>query len=287
MIRDVIYARRNIKKEVKAVIKMIVVDLDGTLLNSERKVSNLTKNYLRKLKDKGYIITIATGRIYASVLKATDGAEFASYIISDTGSCVYDRDKSSVVFSNYIDSEMVSKLFDYYSDDCCYIDVCDKNTIYKYSDEVENSNIVKTIKDKDYIIENCKDISHMSISMKSNESVINLYNSLVKEFKELEVMIMQDSFSERKWIEIVPKGISKYNRIRDLANYLNINNDEIMAFGDGLNDIDMLKNCGYSVALSNALPEVVEVAGDVTTFDNNNDGVINYLKGYLCDEREV
>ena len=268
-------------------VKMIVVDLDGTILNSDRKVSNLTKNYLKKLKDKGYIITIATGRIYASALKATDGADFANYIISDTGSCVYDRKESNVVFSNYIDSEIAKKMFDYYSDSCRYIDICNKNTIYKYSDEIENSDVVKTIKDKDYIIDNCKNISHITISMKSNEAVMNVYNRLVTEFRELKIIIMQDSFSERKWIEMMSKGSSKYNRIRDLANYLNISNDEIMAFGDGLNDIEMLENCGYGVALENALPEVKEKANDITTFDHNNDGVINYLREHLYDEREV
>ena len=118
-------------------VKMIVVDLDGTILNSNRKISALTKNYLKELKNKGYIITIATGRIYASALKAADGCDFASYIISDTGSCVYDRNKSDVVFSNYINQEIAQKIFDYYSDDCRYIDFCDKDTIYKYSDEIE------------------------------------------------------------------------------------------------------------------------------------------------------
>ncbi len=268
-------------------IKMIVIDLDGTILNSDRKVSTSTKQYFKRLKDKGYIIAIATGRIYASALKATDGADFANYIISDTGSCVYDRKESSVLSSNYIDLEIAKRIFDYYSEDCRYIDICDKNTIYKYSDEIENSDIVKTIKDKDYIINNCKYISHIAISMKDNEAVMDVYNKLINDFSELEIVIMQDSFSERKWIEIMAKGSSKYNRIRELANYLNIDNDEIIAFGDGLNDIEVLENCGYSVALKNALPEVQEKANDIITFDHNNDGVINYLREHLYDEREV
>ena len=82
-----------------------------------------------------------------------------------------------------------------------------------------------------------------------------LYNKLQEEdISELDINIMQDSFDDRKWIQIIKKCCTKYKAIAALANYLNINNDEIIAFGDGLNDIDMLKNCGTGVALSNALP---------------------------------
>lgn len=261
--------------------KMIVIDLDGTILNEQRRVSKSTKEYLKMLKNNGYIITIATGRIYASALNATDGAEFANYVISDTGTCVYDNSNAKAIFKNTISENTVIKFFKYYDEQCRYIDFCDKNTIYKYSDEIENSTVVKTVKDKEYILNNCTDVSHISIAMKNNEAVINLYNKMKNEIPELDIIIMQDSFSDRKWIETMPKGCSKYNSIKALANYLNISNDEIISFGDGLNDIEMLQKCGYSVALANALPEVKKVANDITIYDHNNDGVIEYLKEHL------
>lgn len=259
-------------------IKMIVVDLDGTILNSDRKLSIGANKYLKQLKDNGYIITIATGRIYASALKVTDGAQFANYIISDTGSCVYDMEKEKPIISNYISPEIAINFFDYYNSNCRDINFCNKNKIYKYSDELEQSNIVTTTKDKDYIINNCRDISHITISMKEDNEVFEIYNKLISQYDELEIIIMQDSFATRKWIEVMPKGSSKYKRIRALAEYLHIRNDEIIAFGDGLNDIEMLKNCGYGVALQNALLEVKKIAKDVTKDDHNNDGVIKYLK---------
>ena len=92
---------------------------------------------------------------------------------------------------------------------------------------------------------------------------------------------MQDSFSDRKWIETIKKGCTKYKAIEELASYLNIDNDEIISFGDGLNDIEMLKKCGIGVALNNALPEVKESANFITSCDRNHDGVIEFLKEYL------
>ena len=81
---------------------MIVLDLDGTLLNSEKKVSEISKKYLKKLKDLGYIIVIASGRIYESVNNALDGFEYVNYIITDTGASCYDVRNGSTIFNTPI-----------------------------------------------------------------------------------------------------------------------------------------------------------------------------------------
>lgn len=262
-------------------IKMIVSDLDGTLLNENEKVSNTSKEYLKKLKDMGYIIVIATGRSYASALKATDGVEFANYLITDAGAFTYDMPNLKLLAKNAIDKKIVEKLFDYYNDDFRYITICCKNNMYKYSDEIENSNIIKTTKDKNFILNNCSDISHISIAMKSNELVMNFYQTLLEDIKEVDFQIMQDSFSDRKWVVVSPKNVSKSKAINALANLLHIDNKDIICFGDGLNDIDMIEMCGQGVAMKNALTDVKKMANDVTIYDNNHDGVINYLKEYL------
>lgn len=261
-------------------IKMIVTDLDGTLLNKNEKVSEESKKYLKKLKDMGYIIVIATGRIYASALKATDGAEFANFLITDAGACLYDLSNSKTIFKNGIDKKTVKKLLSYYNNNFRYITICCKNNMYKYSDEIENSNIIKTIKDEEFILNNAEDVFHIPIAMKNNEGVIKLYHRLLNDIKEIDFDIMQDSFSDKKWIVASAKNVSKYNTINYLSSSLNIDNKDIICFGDGLNDIDMLENfCG--VAMQNALTDVKNVAHDVTTYDNNHDGVINYLKEHL------
>lgn len=260
---------------------MIVLDLDGTLLNNEKKVTDRSKNYLKKLKDMGYIIVIATGRIYESVNDVTDGFDFVNYVITDTGASCYDTFDGHTIFNNPIELETIKKFQKYYNDNCMFIDVCDKYKIYKYSDIVEDCYYIDTTKDWNYIFNNCKEIFHISIRMKTNERIMEIYNELKENVPELDINIMQDSFSDVKWIETLKKGCTKYRAITELANYLNIANDEIMAFGDGLNDIDMLKKCGIGVALNNTLSVVKENANFVTTYDHNHDGVIEFLKEYL------
>ena len=172
----------------------------------------------------------------------------------------------------------------YYDDNCVSIDICDKHTIYKYYGIDKNYYFIDTTNDWNYIFSNCKDISHIAISMKTNEQVMKLYNKLIIGIPELDINIMQDSFDNKKWIETVKKGCNKYKAISELANYLNINNDEIITFGDGLNDIEMLEKCGVGVALSNALPTVKESTNFVTKYDHNQDGVIEFLRDYLNDK---
>lgn len=264
-----------------SLIKMIVLDLDGTLLNSERKVSEISRNYLKKLKKMGYIIVIATGRIYESINYVINGFDCVNYVITDTGASCYDTCDGHTIFNHPIELETAKKFKKFYNDDCVYIDVCDKNTIYKYSDIDEDYYYIETTKNWNYIFNNCKEISHVSISMKTNEQVIDLYNKLKEDIPELDINIMQDSFSSIKWIETIKKGCTKYKAISELADYLNIKNEEIIAFGDGLNDIDMIKKCGIGVALSNALPIVKENANFITTYDHNHNGVIEFLKEYL------
>lgn len=267
-------------------IKMIVVDLDGTILDDDKKVPPTTKQYLTKLKNNGYIITIATGRILSSALNATDQAEFANYIITDNGSCVYKADTKELIYGNYLREQVADYCFNYYNDYCHYIDFCDKDKIYKYSDnpvyDKTMDNIIDNTKDKQYILNNCKNITHISMSIKNNNKILEIYNDILNKFKEeIEIIIMKDSFDPDKWFDIMSIGSSKYNMVSKLATYLNINNSEIIAFGDGINDIEMIKNCGKGIALINALEEVKNVSDDITKFDNNHDGVINYLKEFL------
>jgi len=81
-------------------------------------------------------------------------------------------------------------------------------------------------------------------------------------------------------VEIFSKGVSKYNAIKVLMKLENIDNMDVIAFGDGLNDVDMVNMCGIGVAMENALDSVKDISNYVT-ISHNDDGVIYFLRGYL------
>lgn len=259
--------------------KMIVVDLDGTLLNINEECSRKTKKYLKKLKDLGYVIVIATGRILRSAIEVTDGAEFANYVIANAGALVYDMDNKRIVMKNSISVDDARKICSSYSDEIRYINICDLYYHYRYMyDGSINLLFDRKVNDLDRFINNCDDILHMTVKLKSND-LVNKYYDMLSD-NNLEILVMQDSFTDQKWLEIFSKGVSKYNAIRLIMNLENIDNSDVIAFGDGLNDVDMINMSGVGVAMENALDDVKNVS-DYITISHNDDGVIYFLKRYL------
>lgn len=263
-------------------MKMLVFDLDGTLLDNDRKMPSENIDYLNELKNKGYIIVIATGRTISSAYNKLNNCSCINYIISDTGANIYDLDKKETIYKKTISKNIASHILDLYNENFRYIDICSNGKYYTYSLFLEEDSAgVKTYKNKNNLLDDIGEINHIAMNFKNNDCTIEMYNYLTANYKNFEFFIMQDSFENSKTIEILPKGVSKYNSINELARYLNISNNEIMAFGDGLNDVEMIEKCGIGVAMANALNEVKEKANYVTRKSNEELGVIDFLEDYL------
>lgn len=263
-------------------IKMIVVDLDGTLLNINKGCSKNTKEYLKKLKELGYIIVIATGRVLMDCVSVTDGAEFANYIIANSGGLIYDMDNKKIIKNNYIDKLEVRRILESYNNDIDYITMCDLYCYnrYGYNDIKMDFFYDKNINDIDKFILDNSDIYHMIVKFKDTNLLDKYYK--MYDSDKIDVLVMQDSFNENKWLEIFSEGVNKYNSIKYISKLENISNDNIIAFGDGRNDIDMIKNVGMGVAMGNAL-DIVKDVSKYITISHNEDGVIYFLKKYIND----
>ena len=260
-------------------MKMLVFDLDGTLLDNNRNMIPENIDYLNKLKNDGYVVVIATGRTIPSAYKRLNNIDCVNYIISDTGSKIYDLDKKEIIYSKTISKKLTLDMLDLYNDNFRYVDICSEGEYYKYSLFLEKS--TNLYKDKNQLLEDISEIDHIAMSFKNNDYTYGMYKYITSNYENLECIIMQDSFENSKTLEILPKGVSKYNSINELAKHLNISNDEIIAFGDGLNDIEMIEKCGIGVAMANALDEVKEKANYVTRKNNEELGVIDFLNAYL------
>lgn len=259
--------------------KMIVVDLDGTLLNINQECSIRTRRYLKRLKDLGYIIVIATGRCLMSAVGVTEGAKFANYVIASTGAVVYDMDKSKVVMNKGIELDDVKKICSCYNDDIKYINICDYFYHHKYmTNQNVNYKFEKRIGNIDRFLSEVDGVYSMSVHTDDNSLIDKYYNMFNND--SLEILVMQDSFSDIKCLEIFRKGVSKYNAIKIVMDKEGITKDNVVAFGDGLNDVDMIKLSGIGVAMGNALTEV-KAASDYVTISHNDDGVVYFLEGYL------
>ena len=260
--------------------KLLVFDLDGTLLNENGKVSNNVNLFLNDLKNLDYEIAIATGRNLVSALSATDGASFANYIVTDSGCGIYNTLNMEPIYERTVDISDIEKIIKRFDDTCRFIDFCNKDCIYRLSYEEPVEEFIKQSSDINSIMNNLNNITHITLRMKYSD-VEELQAEIKSELPDLNIAIMQDSFCDDRWLEISYKDITKYNTISILSELLNIPNEDIIAFGDALNDIEMIKESGVGVAMKNALPEVKNVANYVTFNTNENDGIIGFLKEYL------
>lgn len=242
---------------------MIVTDLDGTLLNSNGECSKETVEYLRKLKEKNYIIVIASGRTLSSVKRVTKGDLFADYIISSDGSSIYDNKNQKTLKEVLIPRDDTVKIYNLLEDiDGIFI---------------KNDEGFYEVNSRTDILNN---INAIVIKFDNNNKVLENQNKLNNIFNNIDFKITQDSFNDEQRLSILGKGINKYSAISYIASLENVSNDDIIAFGDGLNDLEMITNVGNGVAMGNALDELKKAAKYVT-LSNNENGIKVFLENMI------
>ena len=261
---------------------ILSLDLDGTLLTSDKKVPESTKEYLQELKNKGIIIVLNTGRMLPRALAPIGDACFANYIIADTGATIYNVDTKQVVSELSISKEDCQKLFELSKDISNEFEIFTINEYYKYSkidSDVEENGIL--INDYSDILDRDIKITHITIDCKEQGLVDKFVAENKDKFEDLKVFDMIDSFGTEKWVEIIVKEAGKYNALAKLARMLNVNTKNIIGFGDAINDLDVIENSGVGVAMINAIPKLKQNAKYVTDFSNDERGVERWLRQNL------
>lgn len=257
-------------------IKMIVSDLDGTLLTTEKKISSKSRNILIEKKLHGQKIVLATGRTLESVRSVIQDFSLANYIITNNGAAVYDTEKGFFLWQDAFSIETAIKIFELYEKSCQSIHICSSNYFYTKHVQLNYNSSAIQVNDFTNLIEKNIPICHISLlGIKPNKVKI-VANKIQEEFPQLDAFIMQDSFSKTRWVDIMKKGVSKAEAVRKLQCLLHIDIEDTILFGDGKNDIEMLQNNGFGIAVANALPEVKRVSKDITE-SNDENGVVKWL----------
>lgn len=249
-------------------IKAIILDLDGTLLDDNKKISDKTIDFLKQIK-KDIKIIPASARQFCTIkpyLEKLDLLDDNNYTICFNGSLVVNN-KEDELFSSYIDKNMVVEIDDF---------ILDNNidwTYYLYDNRLlrnDISNIEEFVnKNKIYKI----------VGISTPDVIEKIRNNLPKCILDnLEI-----TSSELNRIEFVNKGMTKVKAIELLLNKLDIDKENVVAIGDGDNDIDMIKYVGCGIAMLNS-PEIVkENAVIVTKYSNNEDGAYYAIKELLSE----
>ncbi|MDE7336806.1 MAG: Cof-type HAD-IIB family hydrolase [Clostridia bacterium] len=262
--------------------KAIFCDFDGTIYRSDHKISQATKEAVKKYVDAGGKFVISTGRLFSAIYPKTQELGLDADVIVYQGAGIYDIKTKKQIFGQFFNREDAVNALKYIealgSDNyvpLVYInDICHAQSGNEYVEEfVKICNIsYKTtgIPLSEYVA-NCKDKPVKVLALMQSELCDEFISQSAEKFTGLAFMR-----SHACVVEIITKGINKGLAISWLCDKYGISTDEAIAMGDSENDIAMIEAAGMGVAMGNAMPKVKQVA-DFIADTNDNDGVAKVI----------
>jgi Cof subfamily protein (haloacid dehalogenase superfamily) len=274
------------------ILKLIVSDLDGTLLNRNREISQENLEALHAAQEKGIEIAIASGRNYSNVLELFSRAGLKVHIISNNGSFVHDKSGKQLVAIGMDKQHMKAALEWLHNHHYFYNISTDKEVFYPANVEeillsdfqtaanLNGSITIDMVKEKISRIVSQEGANFMKdftevldrnltfgniSSITFNKEKLNKGREYFKNIQDLTMTVSGDDI-----FEMIPLSASKGNALQLLSTSLHIPLQQIMAIGDHYNDISMLEKVGYSVAMGNAEEDVKKICKYITLTNDLN-----------------
>lgn len=232
--------------------KFIFSDLDGTLLNSKHEISDYSSNIIKKSTQNGVKFCIATGRHYLDTLHYYKELGENIFLITSNGARIHDPN-GKLIFKKNMDRQLIIEILNsnIISKDI-HINFYHEEgwILFKENQDVESFIIHNNFYPKKIKKDSLKnyDIIKMILYCKNPINLEKLENYIIKTYNtEFEVY-----FSSKNSLEITASGVTKGNAMQLLLNHESILPSQTLAFGDGLNDLDMLKKAGKSLIMKDA-----------------------------------
>ncbi|WP_071130288.1 Cof-type HAD-IIB family hydrolase [Enterococcus timonensis] len=265
-------------------IKLLALDLDGTLLNDEKKISVANKNALKKAQELGIKVVITTGRPLVAIQPFVEMLELRGpkeYAITFNGGLVQQIKTGKILAKTVLDVKKIPQVAEVFSQMNLPLSVVSEEKVFEFKTSSHES-IYKSLNPR-LIYQNTtpeklpedriynKMVSAVSATI-LDQQLPRLPESLKSQF---EIMKSRDCL-----LEILPKGVEKGRALAILGEQLNIQLSEMMSFGDEENDLSMIKACGIGVVMENGNPEVKKQA-DFITKSNQEDGVAFAIEKFI------
>ena len=260
-------------------IKLIIADMDGTLLDDDHRINNGLWEQLQIMKRRKILFAVASGRQYFNLLEKFRSVKDDIVFIAENGSYVVYRDKE--IFSDVMNSETVARIVgDAVSRPGVSITLCGKKSSYVDRKDPEFIPFVRKYYDRVEIVEDLTKVEDdiLKISICEHNGV---KDSTVEYFRK-EGSDFKVTASTEIWIDIANRTANKGEAVEIVQKKLEISREETVVFGDYLNDIEMIENAGLSFAMKNGHSEVKKIA-DYIIGSNNENSVVEKIKELLAD----
>ena len=267
--------------------KLLAFDMDGTILNSRKKISPRTKAALDDLILRGVYVVVSTGRNLAELSEYRDVFKKIHYGIVISGGMIYDFANDAPVKVHAVDEPTILKLIDFGLETRAMIHLHTIKKSVAREEDIQNMaafgmGVYQNMFDK--ICERCADPKEYVRAHPGEVIKVNLYHrdkiSRDKNFERINALNLSISYAESFNLEMSPANVTKGSGLIELCDFLKINLDETIAFGDADNDKEILQTAGFSVAMGNASDEIKKFA-DFVTLDNDSDGVAAAIEKFF------
>ena len=264
-------------------ISVIVIDLDGTLLNENHCISTSSIQTLQQLNSDGIEVVLATGRHYQDVYLLAQQLAFPVWLITSNGARVHNL-KGELIYENHIPGHLVAEILKLSTGFEVHRNIYQQDL---WLVEEANEPLLNIHHSSGFAYRIC-DFAHLDYRHidkfyfnASYERLKPLHHQLTQAFGEQ----LYITFTTEHYLEVMNQGVSKAQGLLSILNQMDITLDQVMAFGDGLNDLELLKNVAHPVVMANAHPELKRQIPDAyQTLSNQNDGVARYLEQYFLKE---
>ena len=246
-------------------IKLVAADMDGTLLNRERKITKYTQNVIKKAMAQGVYFVPATGRAVNALPPELKEMEGIRYGIFSNGATIYDLKEEKVIYKNHFEMDRVLELMDFLKQFDLMESISLNGQSYANKKEMENIDYYELDSNTKAIVQGSRVlVDDLEMFVKEQSTTVEKTTLL---FKTME---------ERR------RAADALSKIEDIqfAKILNIQKEEIMSCGDADNDRELLESAGLAVVMENGLDSMKAIA-DYITVSNQENGVAKAMEKFV------
>lgn len=264
--------------------KLVAIDMDGTLLNSEKKVSQRNRQAIKKAVEKGALVVISTGRGFTGIESYLDDLGLnkeGQYALTMNGGAAYNCFTKEPLTQIGLKGDDLHRVYELSKElgvkiQAYTLDECLAQEENEYT-EFEREHVGTKVN----IIDFCKDIKKdddiMKVLLLEEENILDeriklIPKEIIEEYNVVKSLPM--------CLEILNKSCNKGIGLKEMSEKLGISSDEIIAIGDEGNDYEMIEFAGLGIAMGNANPKIKEIANYVTD-SNDNDGVAKAIEKFI------
>jgi HAD-superfamily hydrolase, subfamily IIB len=273
----------------KANIKLVASDLDGTLLNSQKQLTHTLVNAIGRLQRNGIIFVPATGRVLNAVPDYVKSIPLLKYIITSNGAAINDIHTGKEIASSYLPVETTINTIKKAAALPIMIEIFSGGKAYTEKKFISNLNYYGVVGQHiNYVLSTRTPINNTLQFIEEHPNQIENVNLIFSDAK-LRLAFRQELTAENfaavtssspNNLEITSKLATKGNALKTLCNQLNILPEQVVAFGDSSNDEDMLKFAGLGIAMGNGEEHIKKIATH-TTFSCDENGVLAAMEKFI------